>query len=410
MDEESKLDKKIAEARLMASQLKALAVDAPAYTPQAAAFNIAFPDQLKIAINMIESAIAAAYSAKAGRVRELWQNQPRSASAMLEAKNDALKKVRLDMEERLKKIQDTLRLAGLDAASVQKWILLYGHKVRLKILTRISKVLQNHVSAIRAAFAGVTTTTATIRVKYRGSLVRGLKTYHKGTLDQARSFDPQKFDCDAYIEVPSDLWQKMKAELKRYGYNQVDDHKREKQLDQLKKMRDYEPLDYIAVPAGPEMESWRKVVAKLKDEEGKIAQELAQIEGYQTIVPDEGNKAVKAADFEFYLRPDTNSVDLYRLGNPYLVKQISGLGPGYSLLERELPYRKEDEFEKKRNTIKHFPQLDDYVDVYGAKSCVMPEYQVVVSDNGWYFEDEDLFNDWMSSSQGQPEVGVKVRS
>ena len=148
-------------------------------------------------------------------------------------------------------------------------------------------------------------------------------------------------------------------------------------------LRKYEPLDYIAVPQGEG--AWRGVVMKLKKEEETVAAELAQIEGYQKIANDQ-NKA----DFEFYLRPVSNSDELYMLGNPYFLGQIAGLGPGYRLLERELKVRHEEEFTKKKDQIEIIKQ---YVDIYGPKSRVMPEFQVVVTDNGWYFEDEDLFKD-----------------
>jgi len=384
------LKKELGDLRLAIVSLKKLAQEAPTHTPHAASYNIQFPDQLRIAVKMLEDLVT--------KTEKRWNDFVTSrqyASMRFMEVLDTFQQLLTQFKSELDPVMRDLHLAGLDPSSIQKWLLLYGPRVRLKILAEIAKVLKVALFMARWAFSNVTKDTAKIRIKFRGSLVRGIKTYHKGSLESAKRFDENKFDCDAYIEVPDELWEQMKkAGVQRYEYETEESGQR-KMLTTTTTVRAYEPLSYLV---SKECTQWLTVFALLKKVEQMVRVKLAKIKGYDVEITEEG----PVADFEFYLRPASNSVDLYKLGNPYMKGQISGLGEGFEFLEKTLTERLDDEFDKKKDEI---ALLKTYVDQYGPKSMVMPEFQVVVTEHGWYFEDDDLFQDWTHSAS-QPEKGI----
>ncbi len=254
-------------------------------------------------------------------------------------------------------------------------------KDRIEALKKISSCLLKHRAAIVGVFSTFGVEGKLVRVKYRGSVVRGIKAYHKGKMGSAKRFKVDAkggFDCDAFVEMPDGLWDKfVKAGFKRKKYN-------EKGAEilggstRLDNKRRYVSLPGLIIgdegkkPVGVN-ENWLAAILKLKKIEGEVSEGLGKIEGYRKI----GGKV----DFEFYLRPVANVWWTYKERNPYFAEQDLNFNFQSLGAVEEFCY-------------KDLENVKEYVAEKGILGKLAPDIQCVIGKSHWYLETEEVF-EWI---------------
>lgn len=228
------------------------------------------------------------------------------------------------------------------------------------------------------------------RIKFRGSLVRGLKGYPKygvaPTLDN--------YDCDAFIEVPDDVWDILKKH-NTYAVSDVDERA------SVKPLRDYESLEGLKVGVSRNRPKPKTMLFQAR--ERAIQAQIVALQNIEEIIKQEILKAKKdgrlagysvtgdTPDFEFYIRPVSAVKKAYAEGNPYIKPMVEQRG--VALLAASLPSERIFEFEcdtehrRKRPVLATFFLPDDTQ----PEGVIMPEIEVVVGKHSWYFEDQQLF-------------------
>jgi len=173
-------------------------------------------------------------------------------------------------------------------------------EARIKLTKTLSSFLFPFRDLIKKAFSIFGREGSFVRLKYRGSVVRAIKAYHKGTRLQAGAFNANSFDCDAFIEIPDRLWDEFcKAGFSRQVYDDVGNKIQGRTLP-IDKNRKYEALPSIIKGqenvARRKRLKWWDVLHLLSLYENFIKEELLHfVPGYRTTA--NGDK-----DFEFYLQ------------------------------------------------------------------------------------------------------------
>lgn len=117
---------------------------------------------------------------------------------------DVIEQARRELAEAAQGLEAVARAKGLDGLSplhIERWLEEKWRQTNLvPVQQKITDILQRHKPPIIAALPGST-------VNYRGSLASGWKGPHKVAEDNAAArFNPQEFDCDAFIQLPNPLW------------------------------------------------------------------------------------------------------------------------------------------------------------------------------------------------------------
>jgi hypothetical protein len=291
---------------------------------------------------------------------------------------------------------EALKTLGKSLGNVEKWLLLNENVgdnedgKRIEVMDEIAQILLPFRARVKELIPEA-------RIKYRGSLVRGLKGYPK----KGKTIDLKAYDCDAFIEVPSEFWLEMRDKGRAKG---IEKDEQGKPTGKTIDIRGYEPLKDITFKKvnDPVALNFRKILDALIEIEGeakeaiKSAKESGKIKGYKSTETGE-------IDFEFYIRADYNSTATYRTGNPYLKGQVAERG--YPALEKKLGIKPVPEFEKKKENPDKKDLLLNYVNTHGAVGVIMPEYQAVIGKHGWYLEDEILMEWRLLKRQLDLEVG-----
>jgi hypothetical protein len=185
-------------------------------------------------------------------------------------------------------------IEGLDAGDVEAWS--HEQFMEQKVYGKqqaVADVIGPQVAAIAAALPGA-------KVKFRGSLARGLKSFRKPAAHGGvQQFDPSSFDADAFIEVPDDTWTTM---------------------------RSWDPaglgskasLAVLIVAAqrrnAPLLASLRAV----QQCEGQIRAGLGSVEGY--------SKSGSTAEFYVVVQSESASANQLEEGNPYPEGALAQIG------------------------------------------------------------------------------------
>lgn len=277
---------------------------------------------------------------------------------------------------------------GLDP-DIQDFVNVSGtapHLPRLQAITDVASILFPFRDIIKKVFSIFGPEGSLVRIKFRGSLVRGLKAYHKGPNKFAsQAFDPNQFDCDAFIEVPDVLWEKfLKAGFKKQVYDATGTPIPGKQT-RISLERRYESLQSIVLAPAPPLPQptamkWWDVLQTLTAIQNFIrTQLLAFVPGYRTI----GG----VYDFEFYLRPISNVWWIYKEGNPYYQHQDLS---GFSFAAAA----EFDEF-----LFKDLPDIQRYAEQFGLEGRLAPDLQCVIDeDTRWFIETQEVF-DWLMETR-----------
>jgi hypothetical protein len=276
--------------------------------------------------------------------------------------------------------EEAIEALGTSLGKIEEWLLLHenvGKKdefgTRFDIMEAIASVLMPFRERVKSIIPQA-------RIKYRGSLVRGLKGYPKG----GAKVDTKAYDCDAFIEVPTEFWLDMRTKGAKGIERDAEGNPTGGKID----IRGYEPLKQISFAPrdNPEQLKYRIIIGKLLEIEAQAraamekAQKSGKLKGYKY-----GETGI---DFEFFIRAVYNSTTTYHEGNPYLKGQVSERG--YPELEKHLGMSAVPEFSKKKDAPDKRELLGPYVDKHGAKGVIMPEYQAVIGKHGWYLETEEL--------------------
>ncbi len=142
----------------------------------------------------------------------------------------------------------------------------------------VTEILASYKSELEAAVPGAA-------IKFRGSLATGWKGPHKVDKETgaARRFNPREFDCDAFVEIPSEMWME---ELVRMGI--------------LERTRVWARLE--------ELSAWVRAGAMISIEH-RICQRLVSLDGYQ--------KDAGEPHFQMTLQTDKESLDKLLSGVVY---------------------------------------------------------------------------------------------
>lgn len=260
-------------------------------------------------------------------------------------------------------------------------------KPRLQILEKLSSCLHPFRDEIIRYFSKLGSEGKLVRLKFRGSVVRGIKAYHKGTKAEAAKFDPKSekgFDCDAFVEMPDELWQKfVTAGFKRKKY----DHTGHELPTTTKIDKDRR---YVSLPAlilsddDAKKKQWSEALGSLRDCEKKVKAELKKIEGYR--IEENGE-----ADFEFYLRPVANVWWTYKERNPYFSEQDLSFDFKSFGSVNEFYY-------------KDIQKVKDYATEKGKLGKLAPDIQCVIGKEYWYLETEEVFEWFMARREAMQAV------
>ncbi|HEY2202640.1 MAG TPA: hypothetical protein VGH56_12195, partial [Solirubrobacteraceae bacterium] len=184
-------------------------------------------------------------------------------------------------------------IRGLDPVDIERW----SHEQFLQSTVipkqqEVANVIAPHIAAITAELPGS-------RVKFRGSLARGLKSFQKVDLEGgARRFDPRAFDADAFNQVSDQIWAKIQSWDPTVQNKIV--------------LRDVVALaNRVNAPQ-------RHHLAAVLAIEGQIQQGLKRVEGYQ--------QTGGTADFSFVLQPAATSATQIAAGNPYKKEMLQQAG------------------------------------------------------------------------------------
>ena len=276
---------------------------------------------------------------------------------------------------------------------------------RFQVLDNVATILRKYREDIKQLIG------PEARIKFRGSLVRGLKGYPKSGV--APTLD--SYDCDAFIEVPDEWW----AELKklRPAAEVVEDGK-----VRIKPLRSYESLDAIEIgvsgkkpkpvlEARVEEETTMKgTLQKLLEIEKNIKEELEAAKK-SGVLPGYALNEQGEIDFEFYLRPASVVKHTYTEGNPYTKQMIEDRGyPSYAAAHETTKikeFRQDVEGRFKRSVLPAVLEKDK--DKYKSEGIILEEYQAVIGRRNWYIEDQHLF-DWRKSIHNRQRHSGKVHA
>lgn len=163
---------------------------------------------------------------------------------------------------------------------------------------------KNAVTAILAEYKGeISTVIPGAKIKFRGSLATGWKGAHKVDKDSgaALRFNPDKFDCDAFVEVPVHLWEAEVLATKvleaRSSWAKLDD-----------------------------VREWPRAERLVRVQNG-IRKRLVDVEGYE--------KEGGLPHFDMTLQSDAESLSKLQGGNVYPVGSLAKAGADG--LERQMP-------------------------------------------------------------------------
>lgn len=276
---------------------------------------------------------------------------------------------------------------------------------RFQVLDNVATILRKYREEIKELIG------PEARIKFRGSLVRGLKGYPKAGV--APTLD--SYDCDAFIEVPDDWWAKLKK-LRPAAKVSEDGKVR------IKPLRAYESLEAIEIGV-PGKRPKPILEARVKDEKNmeETLHKLLEIE--QKIKMDliEAKQTGKLSgyalneqgeiDFEFYLRPASAVKHTYTEGNPYTRQMIEDRGfPSYAAAHEttEIPeFRQDVEGRFKRTILPAMLEKDK--DGHKPEGIILEEYQAVIGRRNWYIEDQHLF-DWRKGIHNTQRQSGKVHA
>jgi hypothetical protein len=165
-----------------------------------------------------------------------------------------------------------------------------------KAKREVSAILATYKAELSKAIPGAV-------IKFRGSLATGWKGPHKVDRETgaARRFNPHDFDCDAFVEIPSEMW---KRELVDTGI--VYDGKPWAKLGNI--------LDWERTPI-------------LATTERAICNKLSLIDGYQ--------QESGLPHFSMTVQTDQESLSKVLEGNTYPARSLSNAGA--SSVEDALP-------------------------------------------------------------------------
>lgn len=256
---------------------------------------------------------------------------------------------------------------------------------RFEILDALATLLREYRDAIKKLFG------EDAQIKFRGSLVRGLKSYGKDGV--APTLD--NYDCDAFIEVSDEWWHQLKK-LRPGELMQME----EDGPVSTKKLRSYVSLANLTIGEPGKSGPKPTAVAQMADEV-EMTQTLQQAlfiqKKLQQAIKD--SKKLKdyslkngIPDFDFYIRPHSSVKHLYEEGNPYHPDMITRRG--YPALASESTPKPIMEFRPDAHNLAKHPVLhvayqpDDFENPMGIS---LEEYQVVIGKHNWYIEDQHLY-------------------
>lgn len=160
----------------------------------------------------------------------------------------------------------------------------------------VTEILASYKSELEAAVPGAA-------IKFRGSLATGWKGPHKVDKETgaARRFNPREFDCDAFVEIPSEMW-----------------------MEELVRPRILPSTKVWATLL--QVEQWSRA-ATIVSIEQSVCKRLVHLDGYQ--------KEAGEPHFKMTLQTDRESLAKLLEGNVYSDGALSGAGARE--LEQELP-------------------------------------------------------------------------